>query len=57
MPTHPLVREIAILLCIKVVALLLLFFAFFGPQHRQTIDDDAVARSLLSKPAQTETKP
>jgi hypothetical protein len=57
MPTHPLVREITILLCIKVVALLALFFAFFGPQHRQTIDDDAVARSLLSKPAQTEPKP
>jgi hypothetical protein len=55
---HPLAREIAILICIKVIALAVLFFAFFGPQHRQAVDDDAVARALLSNaPQQTETKP
>jgi hypothetical protein len=54
---HPLAREIAVLVCIKIVALAVLFFAFFGPQHRQHVDDLAVEKSLLSKPAQTEPKP
>lgn len=54
---HPLAREIAVLICIKVVALALLFFVFFGPQHRQHVDDDAVEKALLSNPAQTETRP
>lgn len=39
---HPLAREIAVVLALKLVALLVLFFVFFGPSQRPSITPEAV---------------
>ena len=48
MLVRPLARELTLLALIKVLALVLLFYFFFGPSHRPKIDADATARNLLS---------
>lgn len=49
---HPLAREVAFWLGVKVVALGALFFLFFGPEHRVTVTPESVERKLLA-PAST----
>ena len=48
MLVRPLARELSLLILIKALALILLFFLFFGPSQRPHIDADAAARNLLS---------
>lgn len=43
-------RDIAVLLAVKTVLLLGLFFAFFSPSHRLNPDEPAVAAHLLRTP-------
>lgn len=50
-----LAREIAIILCIKVLLLAGLFWLFFGPERRARVTPDAVHRLLL--PALERTPP
>ena len=45
---HPLGREIAVLLTLKVVALVVLANLFFSSDHRPTITDRAVQDRFLS---------
>ncbi|MFQ6022966.1 MAG: cytochrome oxidase putative small subunit CydP [Acidiferrobacterales bacterium] len=50
---HPLAREIAVIICLKVIALLVLFFAFFGPAQRPDVDAQILTGHLL----EIETRP
>jgi hypothetical protein len=43
---HPLVREIALVLALKAVAITVIWAAFFGPDTRPAIDGAAVERHL-----------
>jgi hypothetical protein len=43
---HPLMREIALVLAIKAVAIAVIWLAFFGPETRPDIDGAAVERHL-----------
>lgn len=45
---HPLAREVAFWLGVKVVALGALFFLFFGPGHRPTVTPESVEQKLLA---------
>lgn len=49
-------RDIGWALLIKSVALVLLYFAFFGPSHRVEMTADRVAGALID-PAQHSTRP
>ena len=57
MLVRPLARELTLLVLIKVLALVLLFYFFFGPSHRPNIDADATARNLLSDGTSKEAAP
>jgi hypothetical protein len=50
--TTPLMREIAAILAVKVVAIAVIWAAFFGPDTRPAIDRQALARHLELPPAQ-----
>jgi len=43
---HPLMREIALVLALKAVAIAVIWLAFFGPDTRPHIDGAAVERHL-----------
>jgi hypothetical protein len=43
---HPLMREIALVLALKAVAIAVIWLAFFGPDKRPHIDGAAVERHL-----------
>ncbi len=45
---HPLVRDIAVVLVVKVALILIGFWAFFGPQHRPAVDAAAVEDLLFA---------
>lgn len=45
---HPLVSEISLALVLKLVALTVIFYLFFGPAERMLVNSDVVARHLLS---------
>lgn len=44
---HPLAREVAVVLAIKVVALAALYLFFFGPAHRPDLTPESVGRAIL----------
>ena len=44
-----LTRELTVLIAIKVMALAMLFFLFFGPAERPKADAETIARALLSQ--------
>ena len=46
-----LTRELAALIALKMVALTVLFFLFFGPAERPKVDADAAAQAILSEHA------
>ena len=46
---HQLTRELAGLIAVKVLALALLFFLFFGPSARPHVDADTIAKTILSE--------
>lgn len=48
---HPLAREIAFWLGVKVVALAAMFFLFFGPEQRPSITPERVESRLLAPTA------
>lgn len=45
---HPLSREIGILLVLKIVALVAIFFLFFAPSQRPRVDSGRVADQILA---------
>ena len=45
---YPLVTEISLALVLKLVALTVIFYLFFGPAERMLVNGDVVARHLLS---------
>jgi hypothetical protein len=51
---HPLAREIAIVIGLKLTALVVLFFAFFGPGSRPDIAAEGLQRTLFGAPAAIE---
>jgi hypothetical protein len=46
--SHPLAREVAFWLGVKVVALAALFFLFFGPAQRPTVTPASVGALLVA---------
>ncbi len=44
---HPLAREIAVVLVVKVLALAALYIAFFGPAHRPEVTPETMERAIL----------
>lgn len=44
---HPLAREIAVVLVVKVLALAALYIAFFGPHHRPEVTPQTMERAIL----------
>lgn len=44
---HPLAREIAVVLVVKVLALAALYLAFFGPAHRPEVTPQTMERAIL----------
>ncbi len=48
-PRRRLGREIAVLLTVKVIVLITIFFAFFGPTHRLHPDSTTVSDHLLGQ--------
>jgi hypothetical protein len=44
---HPLARDIAVVLVVKVVALAALYIAFFGPHHRPEVTPQTMERAIL----------
>jgi hypothetical protein len=44
---HPLAREIAVVLVVKVLALAALYFAFFSPAHRPEVTPEIMERAIL----------
>lgn len=47
---HPLIREIALVLALKAVAIAVIWAAFFGPETRPSVDG-AVLEQHLAAPA------
>lgn len=47
MATPRLTREISFVLCAKLAALVVLYFAFFDPSHRPQVSPGAVAQKLF----------
>ncbi len=47
MATHRLGRDISIVLCAKLAALVVLYFAFFDSSHRPHVSPVAVAQKLF----------
>lgn len=48
---HPLAREIALVLMVKLVALVALYMVFFGPANRPALTPEAVDRAVLGAAA------
>jgi hypothetical protein len=48
---HRLGRELGVLIALKIVALTMLFFLFFGPADQPKVDAAATARAILSERA------
>ena len=44
---HPLAREIAVVLVVKVLALATLYVAFFSPAHRPEVTPQTMERAIL----------
>jgi len=44
---HPLAREIAVVLVVKVLALAALYITFFGPAHRPEVTPETMGRAIL----------
>ena len=55
-PGHPLVREIAVVLALKVVALAALYFLFFGPSQRPDLTPEAVGDAVFGPVPTAETR-
>jgi hypothetical protein len=53
---HSLAREIAWLLAFKAIALVLLYFTFFGPSHRIRVTPNQVASAIVGS-AQINERP
>lgn len=47
---HPLIREIAVVLALKIVAIAVIWAAFFGPGTRPTVDGAAIERHVTAAP-------
>jgi hypothetical protein len=48
MPFHPLAREIGLVLALKLLALVALYWLFFSPAHQTRVDADRAAAQLLT---------
>jgi len=48
MRSHPLLREITLVLALKAVAIAVIWAAFFGPDTRPTLDGAAIERHLAA---------
>ncbi len=46
---QPLVREIAVILVIKLAAIAAIGFYFFGPDTKAKVDEHSVARAVLER--------
>lgn len=46
---HPLAREIAVIVVIKLVVIAAIGFYFFGPATKARIDEDSVAKAVLER--------
>ncbi len=53
---HPLAREIAVVLALKVVALATLYFLFFGPSQRPDLTPEAVGDAVFGPVSAAETR-
>lgn len=53
---HPLVREIAVVLALKVVALATLYFLFFGPSQRPELTPEAVGDAVFGPVPAADTR-
>ncbi len=53
---HPLAREIAVVLALKVVALAALYVLFFGPSHRPDLTPEAVGDAVFGPVPAAETR-
>ena len=47
---HPLAREIAAILVIKLALIAALGFYFFGPDTKPRLDEQTVAKAVLERP-------
>jgi hypothetical protein len=47
---HPLAREIAVIVLIKLAAIAAIGFYFFGPDTKARVDEHSVAKALLERP-------
>jgi hypothetical protein len=48
---HPFAREIAAILIVKLLVILAIAYAFFGPDTKPKQDPDSVAKAVLERPA------
>lgn len=46
---HPLAREIAVIVLIKLAVIAAIGFYFFGPDSKARVDEDSVARAVLGR--------
>jgi hypothetical protein len=46
---HPLAREIAVIVIIKLAVIAAIGFYFFGPDSKARVDGDSVARAVLER--------
>jgi len=53
---HPLARDIAVVLGIKVLALTALYLAFFSPSHRLDVTPEALGEAVYGVPPAAETR-
>lgn len=54
---HPLAREIAVIVVIKLAVIAAIGFYFFGPATKARVDEDSVAKALLERPQHPMTNP
>ncbi len=47
---HPLAREIAVIVVIKLIVIAAIGFVFFGPDSKPKVDADSVAQAVLDRP-------
>jgi hypothetical protein len=53
---HPLAREISVILVVKLIVILAIAYAFFGPDTKVKVDPDSVAKVLLEHTATSPSK-
>lgn len=46
---HPLARELAVILLIKLAAITAIGLYFFGPDSKARLDEDSVAKAVLER--------